>query len=256
VVSPCPRGSWIRALAHIGAGSVGVALIACGTAGVGSTADGSATGGTGTGGAASGGAASGGAGAGGAATGGAATGGLPGSGGSGGERPVVIEPEACPGSIVPEGACRTDEHCLPNERCSAGAIILCGTCPQGGGDCSSDSQCADGFHCVPNPLDPCGCHALKGFCEAKPPSCVDGGYVCPEGKVCDPAAATDDHDCRFDCTQVVCPGVNEICDDTSTEYSGSPCVRRSCTTDADCECGPCLFNRCETQLFTCNRVPY
>jgi hypothetical protein len=49
----------------------------------------------------------------------------------------------------------------------------------------------------------------------------------------------------------VCP-VNTDCDD---QEPSTGCVTRSCTSDSDCDCGPCIQDSCTGQWWVCSPPP-
>lgn len=176
----------------------------------------------------------------------------------------------CGACFGPENQCAVDMDCgmgawcatLPfNDPCNCTGetterrcLSLCPATP-----CAADQSCDANGHCVPA-------------------SCMDG-YACPQERVCDPAGVMpDDHGCAYlSCTAgytcpdgytcnpgapggtphgcqaisckdgFVCPA-NTDCDPTAT---GHGCIKRSCSNDADCDCGACIQKKCYDKLWIC-----
>src|SRR5450759_4894359 len=159
----------------------------------------------------------------------------------------------CCGSVngcVP--AC-TATSCPADQRC--GTSGWCELTP-----CTSGYPCPGGFTCSPTSLgtDSHGCSYTS--CTA--------GYTCPSGSVCQSGAAGQDrHGCVGNmCTAgYTCPsdqicysnsssadshgGVTNSCSGfacpvnqafQTSSSSGAKCARKTCSTDADCDCGVCL----------------
>jgi hypothetical protein len=160
-----------------------------------------------------------------------------------------------------EGRCESDEQCAVGEICEATGEY---NCPPGVRYCRpgcTDSSCSEGWACG----DDGRCQAVS--CEA--------GYECPEGQVCEPEDTTaDTHGCRFlSCPEgYVCDNFQTCDPDESIFLSGcrtlrcdeagaaecpvnfdcgpatatgsTGCVRRSCSSDEECDCGFCSSGQC------------
>jgi hypothetical protein len=171
-------------------------------------------------------------------------------------------PNPCSG----DASCGSGMACVP-----AGDLIDC--------QCPGQSTCAP--VCTP---DSCGegnvCR--NGHCDIA--SCVTDGYSCPDGTICDPARPGDAHRCAFlscESEGFQCPSERPLCDPaamfadghgcrapTCAEGAQCPintrckevssafsCVRLSCTSDAECDCGACVERQCQDRLFVCVTLP-
>jgi hypothetical protein len=143
-------------------------------------------------------------------------------------------------SCVDDGyACPSETVCAP-EREGDGHGCAPSLCDAGDYECSSDTVCAperegDGHGCAPS------------LCDSE-------GYTCPEWMTCDPTSGADAHGCQFvHCSDGFECAANYDCDAASPTAPG--CVRRSCSADTDCDCGACVFGRCEQHLFVCATFP-
>jgi hypothetical protein len=169
----------------------------------------------------------------------------------------------CPGA-APLSAhtprCRTSADCADIGICLAPGTQSCGLSDA---QCQTDPDCGAGQICVMS-TEPCGGRICVPGCSTTPCAvgdvCGAGGrcqavpcgtaYACPAGSQCKAGIGADAHGCsvpRCDATGT-CP-VNFACDPSSTTPDG--CVPRSCTSDADCDCGACVYEVCEKELYVC-----
>lgn len=139
----------------------------------------------------------------------------------------------CPGFEGPSGIA----ECRGDTECECGSCVIGDIC--GGLGCASlcatDTDCDGGIctggccpTCIPPcPTTPCGpdatCNTATGRCD--PVSC-SAGYACPVNTRCTPTAP------------------------------GHGCVRLTCVSDADCDCGTCAEGRCwERPGWCCPPLP-
>lgn len=159
---------------------------------------------------------------------------------TGGQVCLVITPIGCSGegshciapctptSCAADEACGTNGHCGPKP-CTAGYLCATGTV------CGPTRAAADAHGCAPA-------------------SCATDGYQCPTDFRCAASSSADPHGCTaISCTEgYTCPE-NFDCNPSSTRLH--QCDQRACTTDAECDCGACIQNRCEDRLFVCSTLP-
>jgi len=266
------RGRNVSAVAHLGAGSLLLALSACGL--VGSPTDqGAESGGASSGSASSGAAANDGDATGGSEAGGSGTGGLTGDGGTGGaasggagaggQNLGGAGSNACPGETVPEGypTCRSNNDCSVPQYCVADPLAGCGTCLPAQNLCASDGDCTGGAVCAPGPDLSCLCDGRGTLCVAActenscaqgevcqedghcvPASCTQT-YMCPAGTVCSSLIAGDEHGCapmQCDTDDYTCPD-GMVCDpEVGSDEHG--CRPLTCTESGECplnhDCDP------------------
>lgn len=170
------------------------------------------------------------------------------------------------------GGCPSTQHqCSADSDCIGGnAICLDGPCGTlcvaacTNTSCAADQVCAANGHCVPKlctagytcPTDAL-CAPTNPAADANgcvPKSCSTDGYVCPADFTCAPSSNADPHGCvAISCDAgYACP-LNFDCVPSSSDLHH--CQKRSCTTDAKCDCGACVFGRCEDRLFWCSYPP-
>lgn len=189
--------------------------------------------------------------------------------------PSWCEPKVCVASMDCQPAC-TSTSCSADEVCDPGN----GRCwPL---LCTAGFTCGPGFVCdLAGAADAHGCAPLQ---------CAMDGYACPGGTHCATpeegaaracgmtsageivcsSSSADAHGCLPDLCPggSCCPGdcagglpcpENHDCVDLF-HLCGDPggctdpphqCVRRSCTIDAECDCGRCVLGLCEEELFAC-----
>lgn len=181
-----------------------------------------------------------------------------GSGGAGTTLP------ACSG-VVPQSnqseLCRTSSDCSNGYRCAAPGSPNCAGIPasacQTDADCGArqicraDSNPCGGFECVPAcSAESCASSEVcgaDGRCQAL--TC-GAGYQCPTGSQCNQGIGADPHGCNVPrCDETASCPEDEVCDPTSSTADG--CAPRTCTSDADCDCGACILGQCEKELFVC-----
>lgn len=170
-------------------------------------------------------------------------------------QPLVPQPGTVCDPLRDTGACNysgncyppcTETACLQYQRCSSDNLH-CEWVP-----CGDGYECFEGELCDPEfaTVDVHGCRAAN---------CVSDGYECPEGSLCYPdagnlrATTQDAHGCvQMHCSEgFVCP-VNTDCDD---QEPNTGCVTRSCASDTDCDCGPCIQEMCFGQWWVCSLPP-
>ena len=183
--------------------------------------------------------------------------------------------------------CQPDDQCLGGRRlcvavagctatsCSYGYLCNSGQCQMA--TCGTDYACPSGTTCSPGNLAQDGHGCVPVLCTA--------GYACPSGSTCQPNAAgtdrngclgtlcqggypcpsgwaciyesyssgTDSHGCTLaSCAGYACP-TNQVC---QTDSYGARCVRKTCRSDTDCDCGVCLgagsfLGQCYARLGVC-----
>ncbi|MEZ4265572.1 MAG: hypothetical protein R3F39_04275 [Myxococcota bacterium] len=148
----------------------------------------------------------------------------------------------CPGFSPPPLAdsCRSEADCDGLTFCRYPGQQVCGICrhPENNCDIASPStSCGEGQVCVSR-LPFCACSSEEGtYCElscaANPSSC--GTAACLPSGFCAPESCLDDG--------VDCP-TNFVCSPQSASADAKGCARRTCATDAACDCGACVFGRC------------
>lgn len=145
----------------------------------------------------------------------------------------------CAADYLSTHPCQTgvNTRCLPActvESCPAGQ-----RCRQDGHceivHCSDGYACPEGWTCLTENSerlpDANGC--VYSRCDAD-------GYTCPAGSRCDTQNGFTNHGCMvYDCVnESPCP-LNHACDSTGTH-----CERKTCASDAECDCGACFAGEC------------
>jgi hypothetical protein len=138
------------------------------------------------------------------------------------------------GTLQP-GQCRGDADCAAAEEyCAVAGPEYCG----GAGclltTCTTDADCqAEGLS-VCELVACCGGTACVPGCDAQTP--------CPEGQSC----TADNHCVAQSCASEACPG-NFNCGTGSEQI----CIRRTCSSDADCD-GYCVLGNCHATPGACD----
>ena len=148
--------------------------------------------------------------------------------------PCVCNPSGLPGtSCVPKctaTSCNADERCESDGHCRIRP-------------CDDGYDCGSGFVCAAMRLgaDAHGC---------SPATCTGDGYTCPRDFVCAAGQNTDLHGCsEVSCEDgFTCP-MNYDCKHGSS--ASHRCEQRTCSRDADCDCGACIMDLCQPRLFVC-----
>jgi hypothetical protein len=184
-----------------------------------------------------------------------------------------VPPVGCGACNRPTVQCTTDTDCrgdggaadricvamdLPctcggqNTMCAPGCTATsCGK----GSRCNATGRCelipcTEGYDCGPTALcAPGRPGAFPNGCAIK--SCRTDGFACAAGMECWPAGG-DMNGCgplRCDHGGAPCP-VNSRC----VGGGGTGCQTKSCTQDADCDCGACIQKLCYARLFICSPV--
>jgi hypothetical protein len=172
-----------------------------------------------------------------------------------------------PGTVCAP-AC-TAESCGDAEVCAASGHCVPASCTDDGYACAVGTVCdparaGDAHGCTPALCDGDGyaCSA-ESVCDAAragdshhcaPRQCDTEGYTCPEAMVCEPEGNVNEHGCRpLHCSEgFECPP-NHDCNPATAVPNG--CVRRSCASDAECDCGACVMEHCQDRLFMCVILP-
>jgi hypothetical protein len=164
--------------------------------------------------------------------------------------------------------CTADTECTPGLVCATTRYVggcLCQPAPNPlrkcvppctPQSCDRDESCNQDGHCGPKSCAdgyPCGpgmaCSSGRALADAHgcaPSDCAAGTTACPTGERCEPGKGC----IAVPCTEgYECP-VNHVCNPTSN--TPHRCVRRSCTADADCDCGACINATCQDRLFVCS----
>ena len=170
------------------------------------------------------------------------------------------------------GGCPSTQHqCSVDGDCTAsGTVCLEGPCGTlcvarcTSTSCAADQVCAANGHCAPKlctagytcPMDAL-CSPGNSAADANgcvPKSCSIDGYACPTGFTCAPSSSADPHGCSdISCAAgFTCPLNFDFVPSSSDLHH---CHKRSCTTDAKCDCGACVFSECEDRLFLCSYPP-
>lgn len=181
-----------------------------------------------------------------------------------------MTPQGCGACNMAKHTCNTDADCGPTDRCETYSLPCTCTfgtntrcvprctatsCPQGqrcnaAGTCEL-IPCTDGYDCGPQALcAPTRAGHLPNGCAYR--TCREDGFTCPAGTACWPAVG-DEHGCgavRCDRGGAPCP-MNSRCDPGA---GGNGCRVKSCTADADCDCGACIEKLCQPRLFICSPV--
>jgi hypothetical protein len=182
----------------------------------------------------------------------------------------------CGGACAPPPprTCATDQDCGVSMVCvEVVSAEPCVCSPELGTECqpacttdscATDERCRTDGHCEPTPCDagfacPDGqvCDSSRSGVDAHGcgvANCDGDGYACPDGFTCNAVAGADLHGCApVPCEQGFdCP-LNTDCDAAST--SPHHCARRSCSTDAQCDCGGCVLGTCQDRLYVCVLPP-
>lgn len=151
--------------------------------------------------------------------------------------------------VAPSGCTGIANHCIPS--CTSTS-------------CAADEVCGANGHCGPKPCTAgyvCGAGTVCGPSRTgadvhgcAPASCSTDGYACPADFRCAASSSADVHGCSaISCTEgYKCPE-NFDCNPSSTALH--QCDQRACRSDAECDCGACVQNRCEDRLFVCSMLP-
>jgi hypothetical protein len=149
-----------------------------------------------------------------------------------------VAPDTCTHTTPGSECCLEDRTCTGEARfCVPPDVVLpaCGPCDQTPGTCTQDFECQQTNAMQICEEIPCGCVGQK--------SCVDGcasSADCAEGQTCDMFGHR--------CTQSFCNTDGECPGDFSC--SGSLCVRRGCSTNADCD-ALCVEGHCHQVAGEC-----
>lgn len=284
-------GTCLIVLSALGCGTTSGEADKTGTGGTGAAENSGKTGGSGPGGGSSGGAGAGGAGSGGAGGASGGRGGVsgdglacPGSVTPGGyptcrKQADCAAPTLCmasppntngicgacfasPAQCITDGDCGANAVCVPGPAnpcqcmgpgtvcqaaCSSDSCALGEVCGSGG-RCRVASCEGDGFACGADTT--CAPERAGNAHGCAPSLCDTEGFSCPERTTCSPGVGADAHGCRLiHCKDGAACAENMDCDANSAVGDG--CVRRSCATDSDCDCGVCALGQCQSRLFIC-----
>ncbi len=152
--------------------------------------------------------------------------------------------DRCPGTSPPgsptNGLCRSADDCATAPICLPPGGTLpddCLPCQPARHDCNTNADCA--------PRSVCASIARDCTCMNEPsmvcvPSCADGSAPCDAGETCGASGLCVPTPCNAGYT---C-GVNTSCQVGSPQADDHGCVRKTCTMDADCDCGACVGGAC------------
>jgi hypothetical protein len=154
-------------------------------------------------------------------------------------------------------SCAADEQCLASGHCQPLPCTSGYTCTAGlvckVGDAAADPHgcvpeaCTQGYACAAGLVCKVGDAAADAHGCA--PEACSQGYTCPAGTTCAASSSADPHGCSpIHCsTTHPCP-VNTTCDPAAP---GEGCSIRTCTHDAECDCGACVNGACAPHLGVC-----
>jgi hypothetical protein len=184
-------------------------------------------------------------------------------------------PVGCVSGVAPpRSQCSRDGDCKLGEQCQL-ASLGCGqygTCFQSscaaagcqlGDRCRSDGHCepipcAEGWACsADQKCSPDPTTVLRDGHGCSPRLCTEG-WACPAGQTCDLGGyLSDGHGCRRkNCREGVgCPGWQQCQQTVRGTSTITECGRRSCQVDADCPCGACVAQSCESGPGVCGQPP-
>jgi hypothetical protein len=213
----------------------------------------------------------------GGSSGASANGGLAGSAGTSNAPGANAGRSATCSDYVPPPAgiktCRSTADCDRAQNClePGKSYDGCAVCIDPDRMCETAADCGDGFICLKY-VEPCVCDALASRCQracsnsdceagmrcndttklCEPITC-DDGYTCPSGDMCGGSGSPDEHGC----VPILCEDGFECPENThcSPSASGHGCEALPCATDADCDCGACVNDRCASGPGNCTYIP-
>ena len=175
------------------------------------------------------------------------------------------------GGCTKDADCAADQVCGPSCFCpaltSAGLALCLQRCTST--SCAKDEVCGASGRCEPAPCTggfACGvgmaCKGNSGPLAADahgcvPASCSTDGYACPAGYRCTASTMNADaHGCAAgpcdSAGAAACPP-NMECNPATNNYKDfRGCSVRTCTKDADCDCGACVVGICAPRIGVCS----